>query len=214
MNSARRLARVAPRLPRHRTHASPAQDEPPDGTTQRSHDLAPRPAEGRRLDGDGECRRAVCACADLVRRPRGRTERPAADREGLVRRQRPDPPPRGRHPHHPARCVARAPAADRHQEGLRPRPVRCMHRDRRRPSHQRVPHARGDARRREGHDDRGPRRTRPSPPAAGRVRQARWLPVRLLHAGADLLGGRHARRGGRAPRSAASSNRAGWCRPR
>jgi hypothetical protein len=34
----------------------------------------------------------------------------------------------------------------------------------------------------------------PPSPAAGRIRQARRLPVRLLHAGADLLGGRRARR--------------------
>ena len=34
-------------------------------------------------------------------------------------------------------------------------------------------------------------------PRAGGVRRARRAPVRLLHAGADLLGGRHARRGAR-----------------
>ena len=50
------------------------------------------------------------------------------------------------------RCANTAP--HRHQEGLRPRPVRRVHRDRRRPADQFVPHARGDARGRRDHDDR------------------------------------------------------------
>ena len=43
-----------------------------------------------------------------------------------------------------------------------------------------------------GHDDRRPGEGRSTPPDAGGVHQARRLPVRLLHAGADLLGGRAA----------------------
>ena len=42
------------------------------------------------------------------------------------------------------------------QEGLRPRPVRRLHGDRRRPAHHLLPDARRDARRRPGHDHRGP----------------------------------------------------------
>ena len=49
------------------------------------------------------------------------------------------------------------------------------------------------------HDDRGPRARRAIASDASRVRAPRQLPVRLLHARPDLLGGRHASRaqGGR-----------------
>ena len=50
---------------------------------------------------------------------------------------------------HAARPAARAARPDRHQEGLRPRPVRRLHRAGRRPARQLLPHAGGDAGRRE-----------------------------------------------------------------
>ena len=116
-------------------------------------------------------------------------------RERVIRSERHDAHAAGRHAHDAARCAARTARPDRHQEGLRPGPVRRLHRARRRPAHQLVP-------------DASPSCTRATkittieglgtpdsaPPDAGGVRQARRLPVRLLHAGPDLLGGRHARR--------------------
>ena len=57
-----------------------------------------------------------------------------------------------------ARPAARAPPPDRHEEGLRPRPVRRLHRPPRRPPRQRVPPAGGRARRCRGGHGRGPRR--------------------------------------------------------
>ena len=57
-----------------------------------------------------------------------------------------------------ARPAARAPRPDRHQEGLRPRPVRRLHRAGRRPAHQFLPDARRDAGRRRDHHHRGPGR--------------------------------------------------------
>ena len=51
--------------------------------------------------------------------------------------------------HHAARRAARAPRADRRQEGLRPRPVRRLHRAARRPAGERLPGAGGRARRSE-----------------------------------------------------------------
>ena len=51
--------------------------------------------------------------------------------------------------------VARASASHRHQEGLRPRPVRRLHRAGRRAADQFVPDARGDARGRQHHHHRG-----------------------------------------------------------
>ena len=52
-------------------------------------------------------------------------------------------------------AAARASAPDRHQERLRPRPVRRLHGDGGRPPDQFLPDPRGDARRRRGHDHRG-----------------------------------------------------------
>ena len=48
---------------------------------------------------------------------------------------------RARHPHDAARRAARAPAADRQQEGLRPRPVRRLHGHGERPADQFLPDA-------------------------------------------------------------------------
>ena len=63
--------------------------------------------------------------------------------------------------HHAARRAARASRPHRHQERLRPRPVRRLHRAGERRAHQFLPVARGDARRRRDHHHRGPRH-RPS----------------------------------------------------
>ena len=60
-------------------------------------------------------------------------------------RQWPAARPYDRQPHHAARRLARAPRADRHQEGLRPRPVRRLHRACRRPARAVLPDARGHA---------------------------------------------------------------------
>ena len=96
-----------------------------------------------------------------------------------------------RHPHHPARRAARASRPDRHQEGLRPRPVRRLHGAGRRRARAVLP----DARRQpcaapvttiEGLAGAG---RRAAPDAAG-LHRPRRLPVRLLHAGADHVGGR------------------------
>ena len=63
-----------------------------------------------------------------------------------------------------------------------------------------VPHAGGDAARPRHHHHRGPGHAEEHAPHAGGLREARRLPVRLLHAGPDLLGGGDARggEGGRA----------------
>src|SRR5919201_4268230 len=78
---------------------------------------------------------------------------------------------------------------------MRPRPVRRVHDPARRTACERVPSAGRLARRRGDRHRRGPRRQRLAPRAAGCVRRARRVPVRLLHAGTAVLGGRHARRG-------------------
>ena len=73
---------------------------------------------------------------------------------------------RARHAHHAARRAARAPASDRHQEGLRPRPVRRLHGARRRAADQLLPDARGDARGR-----------RASPPSRAWARRSNLHPM-------------------------------------
>ena len=99
-----------------------------------------------------------------------------------------------RHAHDAARPAARAPRPDRREEGLRPRPVRRLHGAARRPPRQRLPRARGrPRRRRRAPRSRGSADGGDAAPAAGGVHRARRLPVRLLHARADLLRGRHAR---------------------
>ena len=90
---------------------------------------------------------------------------------------------------------------DRHQEGLRPRPVRRLHRPGRWPAHLLLPHP-------GGHASAVPAITtiegladgdQLHPVQAG-VHRARRLPVRLLHLRPDLLGGRPAQRGPREDR--------------
>nr|AAQ21349.1 Csw007 [uncultured bacterium] len=69
--------------------------------------------------------------------------------------------------------------------------MRRLHGDRRWPAHQRLPDAGRDAPRRTGHHHRRDGQAPVAAPAAGGLCQARWLPVRLLHAGPGLfsLGG-------------------------
>ena len=69
--------------------------------------------------------------------------------------QRRAAPPASRSARDLARCPARAPGPDRHQEGLRPRTVRRLHRARRRPARERLPHARRDGGGSADHHDRG-----------------------------------------------------------
>ena len=58
----------------------------------------------------------------------------------------------------PSGPVPRASRPDRRQEGLRPRPVRRLHRADQRPAGEQLPDARGDASGRRDHDDRRARR--------------------------------------------------------
>src|SRR3954451_10443035 len=65
--------------------------------------------------------------------------------------------------------------------------MRRLHGDRRRTADQFLPDTGDHARRRQRHDDRGPRHTRPPASDAGGVRKARRLSVRVRHAWPDLL---------------------------
>ena len=85
----------------------------------------------------------------------------------------------------------------RHQERLRPRAVRRVHRAAQWAARQFLPHPRGSCRRSSSNDDRrtsAGRRNRKPVTGAGRFRRARRISVRLLHAWPDLL------RNGAAPR--------------
>ena len=114
-----------------------------------------------------------------------------------------------RHPDDAARRAARASRRDRTEEGLRPRPVRVVHRaastGRRVTSCLSFAVARQDV---AIVTAEGLCRRRGAASAPAGVPRARRLPVRLLHAGPDLLGGRDARggggRAGRAPSRATS----------
>src|SRR5258706_4775715 len=113
--------------------------------------------------------------------------------------------------HDAAGRAARAAGLDRHQERLRPRPVRRLHRLARRPARQQLPGARRrPAGRRDRHHRRAGRRGAAAPAAAG-VHRARRLPVRLLHTGAALLGGPDAAPG--RGRLAQRGDRRSQCRP-
>ena len=72
---------------------------------------------------------------------------PRAPAEVVLRVNGQDAPAARRAARHAARCVARAPRPDRHQEGLRPRPVRRLHGAYRRPARARLPDAGRHARR-------------------------------------------------------------------
>src|ERR1700761_5960502 len=159
-----------------------------------SSDHAARAAAGERVVG-GDAGQRTRRSRDTGRL---RAARDGADGARQPDGQRPAAHAGTRHAHHAARRPARTPAPDRHEERLRPRPVRRLYGDRRRAAHQLVPDAGGDASRCEGDDHRGAGHARAPASDAGRVRQARRLPVRLLHAGADLPGGRDA--GGSAAR--------------
>ena len=91
----------------------------------------------------------------------------------------------------PARRAARPSRLDRDEEGLRPRPVRRLHRPAGRPAGEQLPAAGG---RRAGpghHHHRGHRRSGRFPASdAVRIPGSGRLPVRLLHARPDLFGDR------------------------
>ncbi len=97
----------------------------------------------------------------------------------------------GRALDHAARSAARAARPHRHQEGLRPRPVRRLHGAGERHPGEFLPDAGGDEGRCRDHHGRGARRPRRPegqqrpPPDPGGVHRARRLPVRLLHARAS-----------------------------
>ena len=114
---------------------------------------------------------------------------------GRIVRQRRRTADRSRALDDPARRAARPSRPDRHEEGLRSRPVRRLHGAGRRPAGQFLP----DAGRHEGwrarHDHRGPGDERRAASAAAGLHRSRRVPVRLLHARTDLLGGRPDRRG-------------------
>src|SRR5438874_1636319 len=156
---------------------------------------APLHAVGR--GGGGLWRRAARERADAGARSGaaggGRRARAAAD----AQRERAALRASARAARDAARCAARIHRPHRDEERLRSRPMRGMHRAGERPAHQFLPLARGGARQRR---DRHHRRTcahRQTACHAGGVRRAGRLPVRLLHAGPDLLRRRVARRGRR-----------------
>src|SRR5712672_1047518 len=102
--------------------------------------------------------------AATVGRGRGRTRT-----KGRADRQRTAPCARYRSARHAARCAARESRADRHEKRLRPGPMRRLHGDRQRTTHQQLPDPRRDAR---------------------GIRAPRWIAMRLLHPRPDLLGRR------------------------
>ena len=85
------------------------------------------------------------------------------------------------------RCATHRP--HRHQEGLRPRPVRRLHRACGRQAHARLPDSGGHGAR-PRHHHRGPGQPGRAAPDAAGLHRARRLPVRLLHAGPDHVGRR------------------------
>src|SRR5262249_23037552 len=94
-----------------------------------------------------------------------------------------------------ARRVARPSQPDRHGERLRSRPMRHVYRPGGRAADQFLPDIRRHAGRGQGDDDRGSGDRRQAARAAAGVHRPRCLPVRLLHAGTDLLRGRPDRGG-------------------
>jgi hypothetical protein len=83
------------------------------------------------------------------------------------------------------------PASVRRQEGLQPGRLRRVHRAGRRRARAVVPGAGRAVRGPLGHHRRRARAARRAAPPAAGLRRTRRLPVRLLHAGPDLLGGGH-----------------------
>ena len=92
--------------------------------------------------------------------PRNRQRHAAHQRQGLRAA-------RARHACHPARHAARAHSPHRHQEGLRPRPVRRLHGARERSPREQLPLVRRDARGRRDHHHRRHRPARKSARDAG-----------------------------------------------
>src|SRR6266849_5179877 len=89
---------------------------------------------------------------------------------------------------HLARRAARPSRHDRHQEGLRPRPMRRLYRAGGRAADQFLPHVRRDAGRRPCDHHRGFGGEWGAACIAAGLHRPRRVPVRLLHAGTDLLG--------------------------
>ena len=89
-------------------------------------------------------------------------------------------------------CLARTPASDRIEKGMRSRPVRRVHGAHQWPAREFLSLLRRSARGRRDHDDRGPRPAGESAPDAGRVRCMRCVSMRLLHFRPDHVGGRAA----------------------
>ncbi len=173
-------------------------DPHPSSITRRPTDTARLHCRGR---SDRHCRRAG------FRRPWLRQQQPP-HRQGRMRcsrpllffraagaaRQRQEPCAAGRPAHNAARLAARADGAAGYEERLRPRSMRRVHGAHQRAAHQLLPGAGAVLRRSGGHDHRRAGARRRAASDAGRVHQARRLSVRLLHLGANLLGGRHAAR--------------------
>ncbi|CAA9535521.1 MAG: Periplasmic aromatic aldehyde oxidoreductase, iron-sulfur subunit YagT, partial [uncultured Sphingomonadaceae bacterium] len=154
--------------------------------------FAPRRSGGRRGVG-GVIQGFPRRCSDRCRAGGSGRAWTCGD-AGFVRGKRFAPRSDARHAHHPARRASRASSVDRQQEGLRPWPMRGVHRARERPADQCLPQSRRPASGRPDHHDRGTGRAGQAASHAGCVRPPRRLSVRLLHARPDLLGGGGARR--------------------
>ena len=178
-----RLAPSTRRPHGRRCARSPTRSDPPGFSHRRGGSL-------RRI-GAGRMR------ADVARgAPRGRGGGRPADGgrgPGHPARQRQGAADPRRSPDDLARLPSRDAAPHRHQEGLRSRAVRGVHRARERPPGELLPEPGRDARRGGDHDDRRLGHAGGAPPDAGRLRGVRRIPVRLLHVGPDHVGGGAAR---------------------
>src|SRR6266511_684131 len=165
-----------------------------DDIYRRRPPVPPRPARWRRRGvgrrsprrlarglGPGRCHTA-CGTGTAAGR-RGHRPGPRADR--------PPPGPDGHHRRagDPARRAARAARADRHQEGLRPGAVRRVHGARGRPAGAVLPDPRRVGGRPAGHHGRRAGAGGRAAPGPAGVHRLRRLPVRIVHLGADHVGG-------------------------
>ena len=85
---------------------------------------------------------------------------------------------------------ARPTGADRYAQGMQRRRVRHLHGSHRRQAHECLPDARRTMRRSRSHDGRRNRTGRRAPSGPAGFHRSRRVPVRVLHVGADHLGGR------------------------
>ena len=120
-----------------------------------------------------------------------RNHRPAGGPPRPARRERRAHDAGARAAGQPPRRAARGPPPHRHEEGLQPGRVRCLHGPGRRPSA--IVSCLALAVQYDGREVTTIEGVGPAS-APGRVRPLRRPPVRVLHAGPDLLGHRHARR--------------------